>query len=99
MAVPTALLNAASQGWFMTYVFGIAACQPHRVAAGAVQSGHWIFGDMGVLAALFVVLAAILLVRYRQFATARTAVAVVHRCGYSLPAYSAERRWAAHATS
>ena len=68
VAVPTALLNAASQGWFMTYVFGIAFASPTEWQRALYSLGAEIFGDMGVLAALFVALAAILLVRYRQFA-------------------------------
>ena len=68
VAVPTALLNAASQGWFMTYVFGIALASPTEWQRALYSLGTEIFGDMGVLAALFVALAAILLVRYRQFA-------------------------------
>ncbi len=68
VAAPTALLNVASQGWFVTYVFGIAFASPTDWRRALYTLGAEIFGDMGVLAALFVALAAILLVRYRQFA-------------------------------
>ncbi|MEZ4771336.1 MAG: hypothetical protein R2844_23320 [Caldilineales bacterium] len=64
--VPTALLNAASDGWFATYVFGIAFASPTEWQRALYTLGAEIFGDMAVLAALFVLLAVLSLGRYRR---------------------------------
>ena len=67
VAVTTLLLNLASQGWFATYVFGIAFASPTEWQRALYSLGAEIFGDMGVLAALFVVLAAMMLVRHGRY--------------------------------
>lgn len=64
--VPTALLNAGSDGWFATYVFGIAFASPTEWQRALYTLGTEIFGDMAVLAALFVLLAVLSLGRYRR---------------------------------
>ncbi len=57
VALPTLWLNAASDGWFSTYVFGIAFASPTEWRRAAYTLGAEIFGDMGVLAVLAVALA------------------------------------------
>ena len=67
VAVPTAALNAASQGWFTTYVFGIAFASPTEWQRALYTLGAEVFGDMGVLAGMLVILAALLLIRCRRY--------------------------------
>lgn len=65
-AVPTLLLQASSGGWFATYVFGIAFASPTELGRALYTLGAEVFGDMAVLAVMFLLLAASALTRYRS---------------------------------
>lgn len=65
-AVPTLLLQTSSGGWFATYVFGIAFASPTELGRALYTLGAEVFGDMAVLAVMFLVLAASALILYRS---------------------------------
>lgn len=63
---PTLLLQLASSGWFATYVLGIAFASPVEINRLLRSLGVEVFGDMAWLAALYAILAATAVVRYRR---------------------------------
>ena len=66
VAASTVALNVASQGWFSTYVFGIAFASPTEWQRALYSLGSEVFGDMAILALLFVALALISLAHHRR---------------------------------